>query len=90
MSGTNLHIRETVERKLQETRVELGGANPSALEKLLVERSAGSIKGHDGANIEFKLWLSDSVPGSIVKQVRTARQKGDVLAETTANLESYK
>ena len=38
LSGTDLFIRETVERKLQEMRVELAGANPSPLEKLLVER----------------------------------------------------
>jgi hypothetical protein len=38
LSGTDLFIRETVERKLQEMRVELAGANPSPLEMLLVER----------------------------------------------------
>jgi hypothetical protein len=38
LSGTDLYIRETVERTLQETRIELAGSNPSPLEKLLVER----------------------------------------------------
>ena len=44
----------------------------------------------DGEQIEFKLWLSKDVPGTIVKQVRTARQKGELIAETTTTLESYK
>jgi hypothetical protein len=51
---------------------------------------AGMIKVPDGEQVEFKLWLSDDVPGTIVKQVRTARQKGEVIAETTTTLESYK
>jgi hypothetical protein len=50
----------------------------------------GSVKGPDGEQIEYKLWLSDEIPGTIVKQVRTARQKGDMLAETTTTLESFK
>jgi hypothetical protein len=40
--------------------------------------------------VNFKLWFSDEVPGMIVKQVRTARQKGEVPAETTTTLKSYK
>jgi len=53
---------------------------------------AGTIKGADGETVEFKLWLADDVPGTIVKQVRTARQKkeGDVIAETTTTLQSFK
>src|SRR5262245_48236129 len=51
---------------------------------------AGTLKGPNGEQVEFKLWLSDAVPGTIVKQVRTTRQKGDLVAETTTTLESYK
>jgi hypothetical protein len=51
---------------------------------------SGTVKGSDGEQVEFKLWLSDDVPGTIVKQVRTTRQKGDVVAETTGTLQSYK
>lgn len=51
---------------------------------------AGTVKGPDGEQIAFKLWLSDDVPGSIVKQVRTARQKAEMIAETTTTLQSYK
>jgi hypothetical protein len=51
---------------------------------------SGTIKGTNGEEIRYKLWLSDGVPGSIVKQVRTARKKGNVIAKTTTTLESYK
>src|SRR5262245_42573929 len=43
---------------------------------------AGTVKGPDGEQIDFKLWLSDDVPGSIVKQVRTTRLKDNMVAET--------
>src|SRR5262245_57051830 len=51
---------------------------------------AGHLKGSEGEQIEFKLWLSDDVPGSIVRQVRTTRQKGELIAETTTTLKSNK
>ena len=51
---------------------------------------SGTLKGPDGEQIEFKVWLSDDVPGAIVKQVRTTRQKGDLIAESTTTLESFK
>jgi len=37
-AGKNLLVRESVTRKLDQMRAELGGENPSPLEKLLVER----------------------------------------------------
>jgi hypothetical protein len=51
---------------------------------------AGTVKGTNGELIEYKLWLSDEVPGSIAKQIRTAKQKGEVFAETTTTLKSFK
>src|SRR5262249_18295515 len=50
----------------------------------------GTFKAPDGEQVEFKLWLSNEVPGSVVKQVRTTRQKGEIIAETTTTLQSYK
>jgi hypothetical protein len=50
---------------------------------------AGTVKAPEGEQFEYKLWLSHDVPGTIVKQVRTDRQKGDVVAETTTILQSY-
>jgi hypothetical protein len=52
--------------------------------------ASGSVKEPNGEQVEYKLWLSDEVPGTIVKQVRTARQKGELIAETTITLQSYK
>ena len=40
--------------------------------------------------VDFKLWLSDEVPGHIVKRHRTTRMNGEVVAETTVELVSYK
>jgi hypothetical protein len=51
---------------------------------------SGTVKGAGGEQTAFKLWLSDAVPGSIVKQVRTTRQNGKAVAETTTTLQSYK
>jgi hypothetical protein len=51
---------------------------------------AGTVTEPGGEQVDFRLWLSDDVPGTIVKQVRTARQKGNVIAETTVTLQSYK
>jgi hypothetical protein len=51
---------------------------------------SGTVKESGDAQVDFKLWLSDDVPGTIVKQIRTARQKGQVIAETTITLQSFK
>jgi hypothetical protein len=50
----------------------------------------GSVKAPRGEVTEYKLWLSDEVPGSIVKQVRTTRSKGELIAETTTTLQAFK
>jgi hypothetical protein len=55
-----------------------------------VKTLAGTIQEPGGEQAEFKLWLSDEVPGTIVKQVRTTRQRGELIAETTTTLEQYK
>jgi len=51
---------------------------------------SGTVKAPGGELVDYKLWLSDEVPGSIVKHIRTAKQKGDVFAETTTTLKSFK
>jgi hypothetical protein len=50
----------------------------------------GKIKGPEGEETTYKIWLSDEVPGNIVKQVRTTKGKGELVAETTTTLESFK
>ena len=69
--------------KTEEESMTVGG------KELKTKTMTGTIKAPDGEQVEFKLWLSDDVPGTIVKQVRTARQKGDVVAETTTTVESF-
>jgi len=45
-------------------------------------------KGED--DIEFKIWLTEEVPGAIARRVRTTKQKGELIAETTVEVVSYK
>jgi hypothetical protein len=49
----------------------------------------GSMKKAD-EDVEFKIWLSEEVPGGIVKRIRTTKSKGEVVAETTVELVSFK
>jgi hypothetical protein len=83
--------KSRLERILLEDASKAGEETVKVGDKEIKTRTvAGIIKVPDGEEVEFKLWLSEEVPGMIVKQVRTARQKGDVLAETTTTLESHK
>ena len=50
---------------------------------------SGTLK-KGGEEVDFKIWLSDQVPGGIVKRLRTTKIKGEVVAETTVELMSYK
>jgi hypothetical protein len=49
----------------------------------------GTMKKGKDDEVEFKVWLSDEVPGSIVKRVRTSKFKGATVAETTIELVSF-
>jgi len=49
---------------------------------------AGSHKKGD-ATVEYKLCYSDTVPGGIVKRMRTTKEGDKVIAETTITLRSY-
>ncbi len=51
---------------------------------------AATIKAGSGEETQYELWLSQDVPGSIVKQVRTTRSQGKVIAETTMTLVTFK
>lgn len=57
--------------------------------ELKVMALAGSMK-KGGEEVDFKIWLSDEVPGGIVKRLRTTKVNGEVVAQTTVNLVSYK
>ena len=58
--------------------------------ELKVMALTGTMKKKGGEEVEFKIWLSDEVPGGIVKRVRTDKLNGEVAAETTVELVSYK
>jgi hypothetical protein len=51
---------------------------------------SGAMKGSTDELIEFKIWLSEEVPGHIIKKVRSTKHNGEVVAETTTSLQSYK
>jgi hypothetical protein len=57
--------------------------------ELKVMALSGKLK-KGSEEVDFKIWLSDEVPGSIVKRQRTTKVNGEVAAETTVELVSYK
>jgi hypothetical protein len=57
--------------------------------ELKVMALSGTIKKR-GEEVDFKIWLSDEVPGGIVKRLRTTKVNGEVVASTTVTLVSYK
>jgi hypothetical protein len=83
--------KSQLERVYQEANAKTGKETVKVGDKELKCRTvAGTVKGQDGEQFDYKLWLSDDIPGTIVKQVRTDRQKGEVVAVTTTTLQSYK
>ncbi len=57
--------------------------------ELKVMALSGTMKKGE-EDVDFKIWLSDEVPGGIVKRLRTTKVKGEVVAETTVELVSFK
>jgi hypothetical protein len=83
--------KEYLDRFLQSTGAKTGEDTLKVEGKeMKVKTVSGTIKAPGGEETEYKIWLSDDVPGSIVKKTRTTRQKGEVIAETTIVLESCK
>jgi hypothetical protein len=58
--------------------------------ELKVKLLSGSLKKKGGEEVEFKIWLSDEIPGGIAKRLRTTKVNGETVAETTVEVESYK
>src|SRR5262245_21716534 len=77
-------IMEQTGAKMGEDTVKFDGR------ELKCRTMTGNVKGTSGEVVEYKVWLSDEVPGSIVKKVRTTRNGADMIAETTTTLQSYK
>jgi len=57
--------------------------------ELKVMALSGKMK-KGSEDIDFKIWLADEVPGGIVKRIRTTKVNGEVVAETTVELVSFK
>jgi hypothetical protein len=79
---------------LEELLAETGAKGVAATLKvggkeLKVMALSGKLK-KGSEDVDFKIWLSDEVPGSIVRRLRTTRINGEVVAETTVELVSYK
>ena len=83
--------RQDLERQMQMTGAKTGEEVLKVQgRELKVRTMTGTIKEPDGTEKQYKVWLSDDVPGAIVKKVQTTRQNGAVVAETTIALLSYK
>jgi hypothetical protein len=57
--------------------------------KLMCLTVSGTEK-KEGTEIEHKVWLSETVPGGIVKHHRVTKQNGKTVADTTIAVKSYK
>jgi hypothetical protein len=49
---------------------------------------SGTTKKGD-ESVDFKIWISDEVPGGIVKRHRATKVKGELVADTTVELVSF-
>jgi hypothetical protein len=56
--------------------------------ELACKTLTGSYK-KDGETVEFKAWMSETVPGGVVKRTRTTKQKDESIT-TTITLQSHK
>lgn len=75
-------LRDTGAKKVEET-VKVDGKDYK------VYVITGTSKNGD-EEVNFKIWLSDEVPGGIAKRVRTTMSKGQLVAETTTELFKFK
>jgi hypothetical protein len=82
--------KEVLEELLHETGAKATDATIKVGDKeLKVKLLTGTMKKGD-EEIAFKLWLSEEVPGGIVRRVRTTKVKGELVAETTTEMMSFK
>jgi hypothetical protein len=75
---------------LNEIGAELGTETVDVLgKKLDCKTLSGSTK-KDDTVVDHKVWYSETIPGGVVKRMRTTKQDGKVVAETTITLKSFK
>jgi hypothetical protein len=58
-------------------------------EKLKCTTLSGTEK-KEGSEVTHEVWLSDKVPGGIVKHTRTTKQDGKLVADTTITVKAFK
>lgn len=73
-------VLHAVDAKVSEDTVKSGGAEHKC------KKLSGALTRGDGELVEYQIWFCDTVPGGIVKQIRTTKQDGKVVAETVTEL----
>ncbi|MCI0701545.1 MAG: hypothetical protein L0241_10725 [Planctomycetia bacterium] len=82
--------KEVLDELLKETGVKAEDATLKVGNKdMKVKYLTGTMKQGADDEVEFKFWLSEEVPGQIVKRVRIAKVKGMAVAETTIELVKF-
>jgi hypothetical protein len=82
--------KEVLDELLKETGAKAAEATIKVAGKdMKVKYLSGTMKQGADDEVEFKFWLSDEVPGAIVKRVRVSKVKGAVVAETTIELVKF-
>jgi hypothetical protein len=78
ISGPNLLLREALQRKLDQLKAELGGTDPSPLERLLVERATATwlqLQYADSSYAHAKASSSSAQHQSIQRRQNSAQQR---------------
>jgi hypothetical protein len=82
--------KEVLEELLKETGAKAVDATIKVDGKeMKVKYLTGTMKQGADDEVDFKFWLSEEVPGAIVKRIRTSKVKGVVVAETTIEMTKF-
>jgi hypothetical protein len=68
----------------------VGEANLTVLGKELACKTYSGTEKKGDTEVEHEIWVSDKVPGGIVKHTRVTKQDGKVYADTTITVKSFK
>src|SRR5262245_3663338 len=82
--------KEVLEELIKETGAKAEDATLKVGDKeMKVRFLTGTMKQGADDEVEFKFWLSDEVPGQIVKRVRVSKVKSVVVDETTIEMVKF-
>jgi hypothetical protein len=68
----------------------VGEGTLSVLGKELACKTFSGTEKKGDTEVEHEIWVSDKVPGGIVKHTRVTKQDGKVFADTTITVKSFK